>query len=81
MEITVQPIRNEADSEAGLPLAETLMDAEPGTPEGDHLDVLVTLIEAFEARECPIPAPDPIEAIRARVEQRGLRPRDLADLQ
>lgn len=53
------------------------MDAEPDTPEGDTLDVLVTLIQAYEAKRWPIDPPDPIEAIRARMEQQRLRPKDL----
>jgi HTH-type transcriptional regulator / antitoxin HigA len=77
MEITVRTIENEADYEAALAEVEELMDAEPGTPEGARLDVLVTLIEAYEARHWSIDAPDPIEAIRVRMEQRNLRQRDL----
>lgn len=77
MEIMVRPIHTEADYDAALALVDTLMDAEPGTPEGDRLDVLVTLIEAYEARHWAIAAPDPIEAIRVRMEQKGLRQRDL----
>jgi HTH-type transcriptional regulator / antitoxin HigA len=53
------------------------MDPEPGSPEGDRLDVLVTLIEAYEARCWPIESPDPIDAIRVRMEQKGLRRQDL----
>ena len=77
MEIMVRPIHTEEDYDAALALVDTLMDAEPGTPEGDRLDVLVTLIEAYEARHWAITAPDPIEAIRVRMEQKGLRQRDL----
>jgi HTH-type transcriptional regulator/antitoxin HigA len=53
------------------------MDAAPGTPRGERLDVLVTLIEAYEARHWAIEAPDPIEAIRVRMEERNLRRSDL----
>jgi len=77
MEITVRPIHDEADYEAALAEIDGLMEAEPGTPEGDRLDVLVTLVEAYEARHWAIEAPDPIEAIRARMEQENLRQRDL----
>jgi HTH-type transcriptional regulator/antitoxin HigA len=77
MEITVRPLNNEADYRAALALVDTLFDAEPGTPEGDHLDVLVTLIEAYEERHWPIDAPDPIDAIRVRMAEKNLRPRDL----
>jgi HTH-type transcriptional regulator / antitoxin HigA len=77
MEITVRPIHTEEDYEAVLAEVDELMEAVPGTPEGDRLDVLVTLIEAYEARHWPIEAPDPIEAIRIRMEQKNLRQRDL----
>ena len=77
MEILVRPIHTEEDYDAALALVGTLMDAEPGTPEGDRLDVVVTLIEAYEARHWAISAPDPIGAIRERMEQKGLRQRDL----
>lgn len=77
MEIMVRPIHTEEDYDAALALVDTLMDAEPGTREGDRLDVLVTLIGAYEARHWIIAAPDPIEAIRVRMEQKGLRQRDL----
>jgi HTH-type transcriptional regulator/antitoxin HigA len=56
---------------------ETLMRAEPGTPEGNRLDVLATLVEAWEARHMPIEAPDPIAAILFMMEQKGLQRRDL----
>jgi HTH-type transcriptional regulator/antitoxin HigA len=77
MEVLVRPIRTEADYDAALAEIEELMDAAPGTPEGDRLDVLVTLVEAYEARHWDIGAPDPIEAIRVRMEEKQLRPRDL----
>jgi HTH-type transcriptional regulator/antitoxin HigA len=77
MEITVRPIHDEGDYEAALAEIDGLMEAERGTPEGDRLDVLVTLVEAYEERHWAIEAPDPIEAIRARMEQKDLRQRDL----
>jgi HTH-type transcriptional regulator / antitoxin HigA len=77
MEITVRPIVGEEDYQAALALADALMDAEPGTPEGDHLDILVTLIEAYEERHWSIEPPDPIDAIRVRMAEKNLRPRDL----
>jgi HTH-type transcriptional regulator / antitoxin HigA len=77
MEIRVRPIHNEADYEAALAEVDTLMDAVPGTLEGDRLEVLVTLIEAYEARHWAIDTSDPIEAIRIRMEQKNLRRRDL----
>lgn len=77
MDVLVRPIHTEEDYDVALDLVGTLMGAEPGTPEGDRLDVLATLIEAYEARHWSIPAPDPIDAIRERMEQKGLRQRDL----
>lgn len=77
MEVTVRPIQNDEDYEAALAEIDALMDARPGTPRGSRLDVLVTLIEAYEARHWSIQSPDPIDAIRVRMEQKGLRPRDL----
>jgi HTH-type transcriptional regulator/antitoxin HigA len=75
----IQPIRNDADYKAALRQISTLMEAdpEPGTPEGDRLDILVTLVKAYEARHFPIGAPDPIEAIKFRMEQGGLTVKDL----
>ena len=73
----IRPIKTEKDYERALAEVERLMDAEPDTPQGDALDVLVTLIQAYEAKRWPIDPPDPIEAIRARMEQQRLRPKDL----
>jgi HTH-type transcriptional regulator/antitoxin HigA len=77
MDIKVRPIRGEEDYEAALAAIDKLMDSVPGTQDGDRLDVLVTLVEAYEARHLPIDAPDPIDAIRIRMEQKQLRQRDL----
>ena len=76
-EVTVRPIRTEEDYRAALAEAELLWEADPGTPEGDKIDVLVTLIEAYEAEHHPIEAPDPISAIEFVMEQKGLARRDL----
>jgi HTH-type transcriptional regulator/antitoxin HigA len=73
----IKPIRNEADYEAALREIEALFDAAPDTPEADRLDVLVALVEAYEARHHAIPAPDPIEAIEHEMERQGMTPRDL----
>jgi HTH-type transcriptional regulator/antitoxin HigA len=73
----VKPIRSEADYEQALAEVEQLWGAKLGTPEGDRLDVLATLIDAYEARQYPIDPPDPIEAIKFRMEQQGLTRRDL----
>ena len=77
MVIKVRPIHNETDYDAALREVDRLMDAAPGTPDGDRLDVLVTLIEVYEARHWSIGLPDPLSAIRERMAQRNLRPRDL----
>lgn len=75
----IRPIRTEADYRAALAEVAPMFDREPepGTPEGDRFDVLVTLIEAHERQHFPVAAPDPIEAIRFSMEQRGLTPADL----
>lgn len=71
------PIRTEADYRAALDEIERLFDAEPNTPECDLLEVLTTLVEAYEQRHYPIVAPDPIEAILYHLESRGLSWQDL----
>jgi HTH-type transcriptional regulator / antitoxin HigA len=73
----IRPIRSEADYRVALKEVERLWTAEPGTPEGDRVDVLATLIEAYEAQRHPIAAPDPIAAILFMMEQKGLTRRDL----
>jgi HTH-type transcriptional regulator/antitoxin HigA len=78
MEIT--PIKTEADHAAALAEIEALMDAEFGTPDGDRLDVLATLVAAFESRHFPVAAPDPVDAIKFRMEKLGLGRKDLEPL-
>ena len=73
----IRPIRSKADYRAALKEVERLWNAEPGTRNGDRVDVLVTLIEAYEAKHHPIPAPDPIAAIEFMLEQKGMTRRDL----
>jgi HTH-type transcriptional regulator/antitoxin HigA len=75
--MNIRPIKTKTDYRAALKEAERLWDAEPGTPAGDRVDVLVTLIEAYEAKHWPIPAPDPIAAIEFMMEQKGLSRRHL----
>ena len=70
-------IKTESQYEQALARIDALMDAEPGTPEGDELDLLVALVQLYEARAHPIALPDPISAIRFRMEQQGLRQKDL----
>jgi len=73
----IRPIRTEAHYRTALKDIERLWDAEPGSPEGDHVEVLSILVEAYEAEHHPIPAPDPIAAIEFMMEQKGLSRRDI----
>ena len=73
----IKPIRSEADYETALKTIEQLWDAAQGSPEADQLDVLVTLVEAYEEKHYPIPPPDPIEAILHYMESQGLSEPDL----
>ncbi len=75
----IRPIRTEADHQAALKEVSRLMERGPdtGTPDGDRLDVLATLVQAYEAKHFPIDLPDPIDAIKFRMEQAGLTPKDL----
>ena len=76
----VKPIRTERDYEAALKEVERLWGAKAGTPDGDRIDVLATLIDAYEAAHFPFDPPDPIEAIQFRMEQQGLTRKDLEPL-
>jgi HTH-type transcriptional regulator/antitoxin HigA len=76
----VKPIRTEADHEAAMAEVENLWGAKSGTPAGDRLDVLATLIDAYEAAHFPMDPPDPIEAIKFRMEQQGMTRRDLEEI-
>jgi HTH-type transcriptional regulator/antitoxin HigA len=73
----VKPIRTEQDYAAALAEVERLWGAKAGTAEGDRLDVLATLIDAYETQHDPIDPPDPIEAIKFRMEQQGLTRKNL----
>jgi HTH-type transcriptional regulator/antitoxin HigA len=73
----IKPIKNERDYRRVLKEIETLMDAQANSPEGDKLDILVTLAEVWEEKNHPIDAPDPVAAIEFAMEQRGLSRRDL----
>jgi HTH-type transcriptional regulator / antitoxin HigA len=75
--LSVRPIRSEHDYESALSEVEGLFESRPGTPEGDRLEVLVALVEAYERKHHPIPPPDPIEALLYHMESRGLTRRDL----
>jgi HTH-type transcriptional regulator/antitoxin HigA len=80
MAIDVKPIRSAADHRAAMADVKRLWGSKNGTPDGDRLDVLATLIDAYEAQHEPIDRPDPIEAIRFRMEQQGLTRKDLEPL-
>ena len=73
----IKPIKTQRDYQSALKEIDSLMDAKLNTVRGDRIDVLVTLAEAWEEKHHPIEAPDPIEAIRFAMEQRGLHRRDL----
>lgn len=73
----IRPIRIDADYRAALREIETLMMAAPDTQEGEKLDLLVTLVEAYERKHFPLDLPDPVEAIKFEMEQKGLTVKDL----
>ena len=76
--MTIKPIKTERDYRNALKQIEKLWDAKPNTPKGDRLEVLVTLVEAYEHKHYKIEPPDAIEAIKFRMEQLGLKQSDLA---
>jgi len=75
----IQPIHTEADYQSALAIVSSLIDLDPelGTSDADRLEIVGLLVEAYEARHYPISPPDPIEAIKFRMEQQGLKPKDL----
>ncbi len=75
----IRPIRTEADYQAALQLVAPYFDNEPEleSDAGAHFEAMITLIEAFEAKHYPIDPPDPVDAIKFRMEQQGLKPKDL----
>jgi len=74
----IKPVRSEADYQAALKEIERLFESQPGTPEGDRMDVLVTLVEAYEAKNFPIPEPDdPVQVLEYYMESRGISRSDL----
>ena len=76
-EMEIKPIKTKRDYEAAMREIEELMGAKRNSPEGDKLDLLVTLVEAYEARHFPLDLPDPVEAIKFTMEQRNLGVKDL----
>ena len=75
----IKPIRTDDDYRAALREASAFFEnePEPGTPEGDRFEILLLLIEVYEAKHYPVELPDPVEAIKFRMEQSGLTPKDL----
>jgi HTH-type transcriptional regulator/antitoxin HigA len=80
MAADVKPIRSEADHEAAVAEVETLLGAGNGTPEGDRLNMQATPIDAYEAKHHPMDPPDPVGAIKFRMEQMGMTRKDLGDV-
>src|SRR5260370_20232843 len=70
-------IKTEAEYQATLARIEKIFDAKPGTTKGDELELLLLLVETYEDKAYPIDTPDPIAALRFRMEQEGLKPKDL----
>jgi HTH-type transcriptional regulator/antitoxin HigA len=75
--MTIKPIRNERDLRAAFKRLDLIFQSAAGTPGAEEMEVLTTLIEAYENKHYPIGPPDPIEAIKFRMEQQGLSPADL----
>lgn len=78
--MNIKPVKTEKDYQNTLIRLEQIFDAHPGTPEGDELEILALLIENYENKHYPIEAPDPIEAIKFRMEQMGYKQKDLEDI-
>jgi HTH-type transcriptional regulator/antitoxin HigA len=78
--MNIHPIHTDEDYRAALKIVSALFnnEPEPGTPEGDYFDIMITLIEAYEAKQFPVDLPTPIDAIKFRMEQSGLSAADLA---
>jgi HTH-type transcriptional regulator/antitoxin HigA len=78
--MNIRPIHTDEDYRAALKSVSALFDnePEPGTPEGDYFDIMITLIEAYESKQFPVDLPNPIDAIKFRMEQSGLSAADLA---
>ena len=78
--MTIKPIKTERDYRKALKEIDKLWHAKPNTPAGDRLEVLATLVEAYEQKHYAVDPPDPIEATKFRMEQLGLKPSDLAKI-
>lgn len=78
--MNIKPIKTEKDYQKALKRLEVIFDARPGSKDGDELEILGVLIEKYEDEHYPIDAPDPIEAIKFRMEQMGYKQKDLAEI-
>jgi len=78
--MNIAVIKNETDYKEALARLEEIFDAKPSTPEGDELEILSILIEKYEDEQFPIELPDPIEAIKFRMEQLGMKQKDLVEV-
>ena len=78
--MNIKPIKSEQDYQEALSIIDSLMSAKPNTEEMDKLEVLTTLVESYEEQYYKIDAPDPIEAIKFRMEQEGLKQKDLVTI-
>ncbi|HCS19164.1 MAG TPA: transcriptional regulator [Bacteroidetes bacterium] len=78
--MNIKPIRNEKDYQMALARLEVIFDAKKGTDTGDELEILAILIDTYENEHFPIDMPDPIEAIKFRMEQMGMKQKDLAEV-
>jgi HTH-type transcriptional regulator/antitoxin HigA len=78
--MNIKPIRNESDYQSALVRLEVIFDAKRGTDEGDELEILSILIDTYEKEHFQIELPDPIEAIKFRMEQMGMKQKDLAEV-
>lgn len=78
--MNISPIKTKQDHENALNRIEALWEAQPNTPKGDEFEILATLIHVYENEHCPIDAPDPVEAIKFRMEQQGLEDIDLVPM-
>lgn len=78
--MNVKPVRNQRDLKKALARIDNIIDSKPGTPAYDELEILSTLVEVYENKHYPIDPPDPVEAIKFRMEQMGLKQGDLAPI-
>lgn len=77
--MNIKPIKTEQDYKMALQRLEEIFDAKPNSKEGDELEILSILIEKYESKNFPIDMPDPIEAIKFRMDQLGMKQKDLAE--